>query len=133
MAHQTDLNIHTSKKLECVEVTELINRTVGEFGVKTGVCVIFVPHTTAAVIANEHFDPNVAHDIIEALGDLVPSNKQWSHPEENAPAHVKAAILTSSLTVPVTDGRLATGRWQGIYFLEFDGPRARRLTVTVIG
>ncbi|MCC6484142.1 MAG: YjbQ family protein [Armatimonadetes bacterium] len=133
MAHQTELNIHTTRKHECVDVTELISRTVSDSGIKTGVCVIFVPHTTAAVIANEHFDPNVAHDIINALDELVPTNKQWRHPEDNAPAHVKAALMTGSLSVPVTEGQLATGRWQGIYFLEFDGPRTRKLSVTVVG
>ncbi|MEI6914449.1 MAG: secondary thiamine-phosphate synthase enzyme YjbQ [Armatimonadota bacterium] len=133
MAHHTELNIRTSRKQECVDVTDLIVRAVTDFGVDSGLCVLFVPHTTASIIANEHFDPNVAHDIVKSMGNLVPDNVQWNHPEENAPAHVKASLLSSSLSIPVVEGKLVIGRWQGLFLLEFDGPRTRQLHVTVIG
>jgi secondary thiamine-phosphate synthase enzyme len=129
--HQ-ELSIRTSKKLESVDVSDLVSRVVEESGIAEGVCVLFVPHTTAAITANEHFDPNVARDILKALGRAVPDEEQWDHPEDNAPAHVKATLTGPSLTVPVSGGKLALGQWQGLYFMEYDGPRTRRLSVTII-
>ncbi len=131
--YQIELNLRTVKKQECVDVTELIERTVTESGIVTGVCSIFVPHTTAAIIANEHFDPNVPRDIAKTLCSMVPDHGPWDHPEENAPAHVRASLLGSSLSVPVTSGELFLGQWQGIFFMEFDGPRSRNLKVTITG
>ena len=131
-AHQHELNIRTSRKLESVDVTEMVNRAIADSGVRQGVCVLFVPHTTAAITANEHFDPNVPGDILKALGAAVPDDGHWDHPEDNAPAHVKATLTGPSLSVPVAEGRLALGQWQGVYFMEFDGPRTRRLSVTII-
>ncbi len=127
------LNLRTAKKFEAMDVTDLVARAVAESGIKKGICTLFVPHTTAGISANEHFDPNVPHDILTTLAGLVPEDASYGHPEGNAPAHIKASIVGSSLCVPVREGQLALGRWQGIYLMEFDGPRSRQMHVTVIG
>lgn len=131
-ARQHELNIRTSRKLDSVDVTDMVSRVVEDSGVASGLCVLFVPHTTAAITANEHFDPNVPRDLLKALGRAAPDDEHWDHPEENAPAHVKATLTGPSLSVPIADGRLCLGRWQGLYFLEFDGPRTRQLRVTIV-
>lgn len=130
--HQTSLNLRTSKKLDVIPVTDLVNRAIEDLNVHEGLCVLFVPHTTSAIIANEHFDPNVPQDIFKALARLAPDNESWGHPEDNAPAHIKASLSSSSLSVPIQDGKLAVGQWQGLFFLDYDGPRDRKLLITVV-
>jgi len=130
---QTELNLRSAKKTEALDITDLVSRAVQESGIARGICTLFVPHTTAAVIANEHFDPNVPHDILNVLAGLVPEDAAYGHPEGNAHAHIKASVAGSSLSVPVIGGALGLGRWQGIYFMEFDGPRSRQLSITVLG
>jgi len=105
---------------------------VRESGVQSGVCVVFVPHTTAGVTINENADPDVVRDMDAALGKAVPWSANYAHAEGNAAAHVKASLMGSSVTVPVEEGRLVLGTWQGIYFCEFDGPRKRRVHVQVL-
>jgi secondary thiamine-phosphate synthase enzyme len=94
--------------------------------------VVYVPHTTAGVTINENADPSVRADIVMALERLVPRDLPFAHLEGNADAHVKASLMGSSVTIPVQDGRLRLGTWQGIYFAEFDGPRRRRVLVSVL-
>ncbi len=96
-------------------------------------CHVFVPHTTAGVTINEVADPDVRRDLVTALEVLVPDHGQFRHVEGNSPAHVKATLVGSSVTVPVSSGRLVLGTWQGLYFCEFDGPRSRKVHVTVMG
>ncbi|MEO0074460.1 MAG: secondary thiamine-phosphate synthase enzyme YjbQ [candidate division WOR-3 bacterium] len=127
------LSVVTRKRTELVDVTARVQEAVSQSGVREGVCVLYVPHTTAAVAVNEGYDPSVAEDIAQTLSDLVPPAGSYAHTEGNADAHVKAAMLGASEQIPVAEGRLLLGRWQAIFFCEFDGPRERRIYVTVIG
>jgi len=106
---------------------------VKKSGVASGTCLVYVPHTTAGVTVNEGYDPDVAADITAVLAKLVPAGAGYAHSEGNADAHVKASLVGASQTIPVEDGRLALGRWQAVFFCEFDGPRERRCQVTAIG
>lgn len=115
-----------------IDVTSRVASAVSESGVVEGICLVFVPHTTAGITINENADPDVSRDVIAFLSDMVPKKFPFRHNEGNSDAHVKASLMGSSLTVPVTSGRLALGTWQGIQFAEFDGPRRRKFTVTVV-
>lgn len=115
-----------------VAITSEAARIVRESGVQSGVCVVFVPHTTAGVTINENADPDVVRDMDAALEQAVPWSANYAHAEGNAAAHVKASLMGSSVSVPVEEGRLVLGTWQGIYFCEFDGPRERRVHVQVL-
>ncbi len=128
------LEIRTQSRSECVDVTAEVSEAVKKSGVSEGIAVVFCPHTTAGVIVNEHADPDVAEDILGWLARAVPRSAEWRHTVEgNADAHVKATLVGSSATVPVSDGRLILGTWQGVFFCEFDGPRSRHLEVRVLG
>jgi secondary thiamine-phosphate synthase enzyme len=115
-----------------VDITARVQAAVKESGVRSGICVVYVPHTTAGVIINEGYDPDVASDITATLSKLVPAGDRYAHSEGNADAHVKASLVGTSQTIPVEDGRPALGRWQAIFLCEFDGPRERRCTVSVL-
>ncbi len=123
-----ELEVRTSSRRQLVAITDRIQKAVGELGVEDGSCHVFVPHTTAAVTINENADPDVAHDIVTALGELVP-NVRFRHGEGNSDAHFLSTLIGCSLTVPVVDGRLRLGTWQGVFFVELDGPRTRRVWV----
>jgi len=116
-----------------LDVTAQVADAVRESGTTNGFCCVFVPHTTAAVTINENADPSVARDIDAALTQLVPFAAGYTHSEGNSAAHIKAVLVGSSEMVPVVNGRLQLGTWQGIYFCEFDGPRSRKLCVQVVG
>jgi secondary thiamine-phosphate synthase enzyme len=124
--------VRTRARCELVDVTDEVRRAVERTGVKEGICFVFVPHTTAAVTVNEAHDPDVARDVSDALSRLVPAGPGYRHREGNADAHVKAVLVGSSCRVPVADGRLLLGRWQGVFFCEFDGPRRRSVEVRVL-
>ncbi len=113
-------------------ITPEVERAVRESGVQEGVCLVYCPHTTAGLTINENADPDVVSDMLLALDALFPDRPEYRHREGNTTAHLKASFVGSSVSVPVTGGRLALGVWQGIYFCEFDGPRTRRYTVTVL-
>lgn len=115
-----------------VDITRQVQEAVRRSGVQSGVALVFVPHTTAAVTINENADPDVVSDLLRALEALVP-RLAYRHGEGNSPAHLKSSLLGCSQTVPVAAGRLALGTWQGLYFCEFDGPRQRSFRVTVQG
>ena len=124
----------STRSREClVDVTDEVARTVAESRVAEGVCIVFVPHTTAAVTINENADPDVVRDIVSFLAEAVPQSRRFRHAEGNSDAHVKASLFGPSLTIPVTGGQLVLGTWQGIYFAEFDGPRTRKYHVTILG
>lgn len=117
-----------------IDVTERVRRVVAESGVGDGVVVVFVPHTTAGVTINENADPDVQHDLLRKLDELIPNRESfYRHGEGNSDGHLKASLVGSSATVLVEDGRLVLGTWQGIYFCEFDGPRERRMLIRVVG
>ncbi len=124
--------VHTSSHNQFVDITPNVADAVRESGVKSGLCTVFVPHTTAAVTINENADPDVVRDIISTLERLVPHSGAYRHSEGNSDAHIKASMMGFSVTILVESGRLVLGMWQGIYFCEFDGPRNRKVYVKVI-
>lgn len=110
-----------------------MEKAVRDSGIADGVYIVFVPHTTAGVIVNENYDPDVKRDLLATLARLVPASGDCQHGEGNADAHIKTALVGNAVTIPVSGGRLALGTWQGVLFCEFDGPRARYVTVQVMG
>ncbi len=125
--------VRTGKHTEFIVIDGEIQRIVAASGVKEGMVHAYVPHPTAGITINENADPDVVADIEAALERMVPWRAGYAHVEGNAAAHVKASMIGSSVSVLVHDGRLALGTWQSIYFCEFDGPRARKVWVQVIG
>lgn len=126
------LTIRTSRRTELRDVTVEVEKLVRASGCKNGVCHLYVPHTTAGVMINEGYDPDVARDVELALDRLVPHKGDYRHSEGNSDSHIKVALVGSSESVWIEDGRLALGRWQVIFFAEFDGPRTRELRVKIV-
>jgi len=124
------IRIKSSKHFEFIDLTENVQKIVSEEKIKTGVCLVYVPHTTAAITINENYDPDVKEDILAFIQKLVPWNGNYLHAEGNSAAHILSTIIGVSVTIPVSEGKLSLGRWQGIYFCEFDGPRERSVYVT---
>ena len=124
--------VRTERREQFIDITGRIQEIVAGTGVRDALCHIFVPHTTAGVAIQENADPDVVRDILATLARLVPRTGDYRHVEGNSDSHVKAAAVGSSQIVPVEGGRLALGTWQGIYFCEFDGPRTRRVVVTLV-
>jgi secondary thiamine-phosphate synthase enzyme len=125
--------VRTDRRTQMVDITREVQRAVEESGVSEGICVIYVPHTTAGVTINENADPSVVADILEYLERLVPRSSSFRHREGNADAHIKASLIGPSQAVLVRGGRLSLGTWQGIFFCEFDGPRSRNVFLQVVG
>ncbi len=115
-----------------MDITKDVAAVVNASGISEGVCVVYVPHTTAAVFINENADPDALADILASLDQMVPWEAGYRHAEGNAAAHIKATLVGTSQTIPIADGRLSLGRWQGIFFAEFDGPRDRVCRVSVL-
>ncbi len=115
-----------------IDITNRVSSAVRESGVKSGVCYIFVPHTTAAVTINENADPSVPRDILAELDKVIPLNDNYRHMEGNAAAHIKASLVGNSETVFIENGSLVLGTWQSLFFCEFDGPRTRRVLVKIM-
>lgn len=127
--------IHTVKTgsgTELIDITSDIQNVVSSSGVATGLCMLYVPHTMAAVTINESADPSVRRDIMMVLNQIVPWDADYKHLEGNSPAHVKATMVGPSELVAVENGQLLLGTWQGIFFCEFDGPRTRKIHVRMI-
>jgi secondary thiamine-phosphate synthase enzyme len=125
-------SVKTHAQTEMIDVTRTVQQQVTDSGIDNGLCMVFVPHTTAAVTINESADPAVSQDILMVLNQIVPWKAAYRHMEGNSPAHLKASIIGASETIAVEDGRLVLGTWQGIFFCEFDGPRTRKLDVHLI-
>ena len=123
------LNIKSDSKTELIDITSQVRDAVSSAGVKEGICMVYVPHTTAAVTINESADPSVKRDILMVLNDMVPWKADYRHAEGNSPAHVKSSLVGASELVAVEDGKLVLGTWQGIFLCEFDGPRSRKVHV----
>ncbi|MGD9253316.1 MAG: secondary thiamine-phosphate synthase enzyme YjbQ [Holophagae bacterium] len=124
----TTIEVRTQKRRQMVDITgEVTSAVAGSIGTH---CLVYVPHTTAAVVINEHADPDVARDLIAAYEAMVPAIR-FAHAEGNSDAHLMSTLLGSSVSIPCRDGQLALGTWQGIFFVELDGPRTRRVTVSV--
>ncbi|HHV71890.1 MAG TPA: YjbQ family protein [Clostridia bacterium] len=126
------LTITTSQINEFQDVTAKIQEIIRKKGFNNGICQVFVPHTTAGVTINENADPDVVKDLLYGLDRIFPAFKEYRHLEGNSAAHLKSSLIGCSLTIPVENGRLCLGKWQGIYFCEFDGPRTRKLFVQLI-
>ena len=126
------LEIATKSRAELVDITAAVQQAVREQGMQSGVCHVFVPHTTAGLTLNENWDPSVRADMLMALDKIVPWDDDYRHGEGNSAAHIKASLMGFSQTILVEDGRLALGSWQGIYLAEFDGPRRRRVLVKLV-
>jgi len=127
------LRIESKKTTETLDITARVAEQVRTTRIREGICVVTVAHTTAAVFVNENADPEVQRDILVTLARLVPDSGEYRHGEGNGPAHIKSVLVGGDVTVAITAGELDLGRWQGIYFAEFDGPRTRSATLTVIG
>ena len=127
-----NINLHTKSKADFYEITSEVQKSVTSSGVKNGVCYIFTPHTTAAITINEHADPNIVEDIIARLDVLAPQNINYRHLEGNSPGHIKASLIGSTQVVFVQEERLVLGKWQGIFFCEFDGPRNRNILIKIL-
>jgi secondary thiamine-phosphate synthase enzyme len=125
--------ISTRSRNQMLDISTRVQRAVTDAKVSSGMVVVYVPHTTAACTINENADPDVQHDLLEKLSRLVPKHEDYyDHGEGNSDSHVKTACVGSSVTVLVENGRLMLGRWQGIYFCEFDGPREREVWIKVV-
>ena len=127
------IEIRTRAKEECVDLTAEVGRIVTASGIVKGVCVVAVPHTTAGITVNENADPDVRADLLMTLRRIVPDSLAYAHAEGNSPAHVKASLVGSSVSLIVEGGRLQLGTWQGVFFCEFEGPRTRKVWIQIIG
>lgn len=132
MAFKT-VTVKTEEKQQLLDITKHVRMVVRESGLKSGICRVFIPHTTAAVTINENADPDVRTDILNTLERMVPEGGNYLHAEGNAHAHVKAGLIGSNVTVFVEAGQLILGTWQSIFLCEFDGPRTRNVMVRVSG
>ncbi len=121
------INVRTNQGQQFIDITSQVRSFVEQEGLQDGFVVVYVPHTTAGVTINENADPSVVRDLIATLNKVFPVQGDYTHLEGNSHAHIKASLLGSSCLVPVEDGRLQLGTWQGIYFCEFDGPRQRKV------
>lgn len=126
------LTVKTREKTELIDITSDVNALVQKSGVEEGLCLLYVPHTTAAVTINESADPSVKSDILMILNQMVPWQANYRHLEGNSPAHVKSTLVGPSELIAIENRRLMLGTWQGIFFCEFDGPRTRRLHVRIL-
>ena len=128
------ITIATRQATACLDISEEVSAVVTRSGVRSGLCHVMVLHSTAAVVVNETRDPNVGVDVLDALGSAVPDRGNWLHDriDDNASAHIKAAILGPSELIPVDSGELVLGTWQRVILLELDGPRKRRISVQLL-
>jgi len=129
----TELRIRTTAKREMIDVTARVAEIVARAGLAEGLCTVYTPHATAAIVVNENDDPNVCVDVLDALDRLIPAGI-WRHDrvDGNAASHIQATILGPGETIPVRDGKLQLGRWQAVMLVELDGPRDRRVLVTTV-
>jgi secondary thiamine-phosphate synthase enzyme len=128
------LSIQTRQRNELVDITERVSEVLRRKGVQQGMCVVYCPHTTAAVTINENADPDVVHDMLLWLDRNIPQQQAgFRHAEGNSDSHIKSSLVGASVTLLVDKGELVLGRWQGVYFCEFDGPRNRQVFVQILG
>lgn len=126
------LRLKTSRRTELQNITAAVQKLIADAGVAGGLCHLYVPHTTAGITINEGDDPDVARDIEAALDRIAPRDADYKHSEGNADSHIKAALVGASASVQIEGGRAALGRWQAIFFCEFDGPREREVHVKIV-
>lgn len=126
------IGIKTRSKVDLQDITSDVKKVIKSSGVQSGICYLFVPHTTAGVMVNEHADPSVAEDISMQLDVVIPQHQNYRHMEGNSPAHIKAILMGSSEMLLIEGGKLVLGTWQGIFFCEFDGPRNRSILIKIM-
>jgi len=126
------LEIKTNSRSEIIDITDKVQKIISDHKIKSGICIIYVPHTTAAITVNENYDPSVRIDILDYLEKIAPAATRYKHTEGNADSHIKTSVVGSSATLVIEDGKVLLGSWQGIMFCEFDGPRNRKLVVKII-
>ena len=127
------VNVKTDRHTQMKDITGQVREAVRESGVRDGICMVFIPHTTAAVTINENADPDVVRDLNMELEKIVPWEDGYNHMEGNSAAHLKSSMVGASEQIIIEDGRLVLGTWQGIYFCEYDGPRNRKAIIKIIG
>ena len=125
------VSVKTDVRNDMVDITHLVQKEISDARLQEGICVVYVPHTTAGITINEGADPDVCRDIIKKLDELAPCDGSYRHLEGNADSHIKASIIGSSVTVIIENGQLVLGTWQKIFFCEFDGPRSRRVYIKI--
>jgi len=123
------LQVRSRQRNEWIDISSSVQRIVEEQGLRDGFCILFVPHTTAAITVNEGADPSVKEDVLRVLAGIVPRDGAYRHSEGNSDAHAKSSLIGPSVLIPVVEGRLALGTWQAVFFCEFDGPRNRKVQV----
>ena len=127
------IQVKTGSRVEFVDITSKVRATISGAGIRDGIAVVYVPHTTAGITINEAADPSVVEDITGKLSQLVPCQASFKHAEGNSDAHIKASLMGGSVTLIIRDGAPVLGTWQGIFFCEFDGPRTRKTHMEIIG
>lgn len=132
VAHER-FEVRTRARVDTIDVTARVAEALRRSGIRDGICTVAVMHTTAGVFVNENADPDVQRDLTQTLERLVPEDAAYAHAEGNSPGHIKSVLVGASVTIPVRDGALDLGTWQGVYLAEFDGPRHRSATITCIG
>ena len=126
-----EIKVKTSSRVEMVDITSAVKKEVAKSGIIDGICIVYVPHTTAGITVNEGADPDVCTDILAYLNKLVPSDIECRHSEGNSDSHIKASLMGSSANVIINRGELLLGTWQKIFFCEFDGPRSRTIVIKI--
>ncbi len=133
ITHKT-VSVRTNRRCQMIDITSQVAEVVSESGIQNGTAMVFCPHTTAAITINENADPDVQHDLLLTLEELLPKNRPgYRHCEGNSDAHVKTSLVGSSELVMIQDGRLTLGTWQSVFFCEFDGPRSRSVHIQIAG
>jgi len=126
------MEIESSKRIELLDITSQVNAVIQKSGISEGICLLHVPHTTAGITINENADPDVSHDILEMTGRLIPRDENYAHLEGNSDSHIKSSLFGTTIDLIINNGKLLLGRWQCLYFCEFDGPRSRSLYIKII-
>jgi secondary thiamine-phosphate synthase enzyme len=126
------ISVKTRERTELIDITTDINQLIQKTKIDQGLCMIYVPHTTAAVTINESADPSVKSDILMILNQIIPWKADYRHLEGNSPAHIKSTLVGSSELIAIENRRLVLGTWQGIFFCEFDGPRTRKVDIRIM-
>jgi secondary thiamine-phosphate synthase enzyme len=132
MSEVYTFGVKSGQHTAMIDITREVKNLVRESGIKSGICVVYIPHTTAGITINENADPDVIRDFLMEMNKLIPLSDGYHHIEGNSAAHIKSSMMGFSQTIIIEEGRLLMGTWQGIYFVEFDGPRIRKIYVKII-
>ena len=127
-----EISVETHSRVEMIDITAAVQKAIREEKIEKGICLVYTPHTTAAITINENADPDVPRDVLAALEKAVPFSANYRHAEGNSAAHVKSSLVGASELVIIENGRLVLGTWQSIFFCEFDGPRTRKVLISII-